>query len=1268
MSRRRWAGAAAMLAVALVVAAGSPRLLHGVQAAAARTAVTAATTPSTPMVAAGGRHTCALNSSGAVRCWGANDNGQLGDGTTISHQRPALVAGLSSGVTAIAAGSAHTCALTTAGGVKCWGSNANGELGDFTQVNRSMPVDVINLTSGVVAISAGDRHTCALLAAGSMQCWGYNVYGEVGNGTSGNLWLGAVDVCASGSGVGCAGGAPLTGIASMAAGGINTCAVTTGGALKCWGGNYSGQLGLGILSDSPLPPGGICPTSAEPNAACISLPTDVPSLQSGIAAVNAGQTACALTTTGGVMCWGLNNVGETGTGIVSPCNPKVPPQPFVICDRPQPEPAAVSGLSSGVAAISGGCALMLTGGVKCWGANVFGQIGDGTTTVRRTPVDVSGLSSGVTSISRGEDAVHHCAAVAAGALKCWGLNSWGQLGAASADTCFIGWPCSLVPVDVRIGADCTGRVDDARGDGLAGALVELRQNGTVLRQTATRRDGAYVLDCAAGADYTVRATLRDGQPGGPLWEVRHTDAATEAAWIEVALSVPAAATTATADLRFSDLFPQITATNVVPHSRLDTLAVIFGSTGDYITWAKSAFAPAFSSPSRPAPVKIFAFSSKTTGAYYSPGLSEIQLGPNATTDRAAENTGSPENGEWHEFGHHLFNVNISDQGFTGTNHNGYQNPDTSDSFGEAVPEFLGTLAWQGIHGGSDSQYDGFGALEPNGWKAWSSDSVAQREELGVLTLLWDLWDRPADTLSTKVVSRDGTHHVAVTYTDTVALPLSILWASMDAMGPADPTVAGFRDALYANTSIPTALKAITVDLDGDGVPDVSQLDVPFLMHGFYSINRNFTAGDATVNEFTIDHAHYHVGDPIGRTDHLDADGAGPGTVLTVRRELPYIPAANLLLNVQDGNGAPLPGATASISVTYPETSTVASFALPLGSGNLHYLELPPYYPGVLAPGDPLPACDPSIDYRVQVAVTVSYNGITSPDHLQFDNCQYLQAIEAAGAGDHALTLTATITTATPTPTASATATSSPAATATATPTATDTPTAVPTATDTPAATSTTTATPTASATPSLTYDVNSTLDAVDARPGDGVCATSTGTCTLRAAVMEAFTHFDPTRINLPAGTYRLTLGPPEGLGEYPAPSRGDLDLSRTTTIVGAGASTTIIDGNGVDRVFESAGVNTISDVTIRGGDAHLSDGTQTVGDAVWVSGGSLALERVVVTANAAGDAAIAVNGALTITDSTIEGNAGGGIRVGNGVLSLLRSSVKDNGGAGIRTE
>ena len=503
------AGAAVMV-IAVIVTGGSPGSLQGARMPAVA-ALVAPPIAATPMVATGGAHTCAVDTTGGVRCWGANYAGQLGDGTTISSQRPALVASLDSGVVAVAAGAAHTCALTVAGGVKCWGRNANGELGDFTQVDRTTPVDVINLTTGVVAISAGDRHTCALLATGGMACWGYNVYGEVGNGTSGNLWLGAVDVCASGSGIGCAGGAALTGVAAISAGGINTCAVTTAGALKCWGGNYSGQLGLGILSDSPLPPGGVCPTSVDPNATCISLPTDVRSLQSGIAAVNAGQTACALTTTGGVTCWGLNNVGETGSGTQSPCNPKVPPQPFQFCDRPQPDPAGVSGLSSGVAAISAGCALMATAGVKCWGDNAFGQVGDGTVTVRTTPVDVAGLSSGVTSIGRGQDAVHRCVAVTAGGLKCWGANSWGQLGATSADTCAFGSSCSLVPLDVTQCVICVEGIvfahqvypDEANW---APVGVQGTIDGNQVRVKATLRD-------QTGTDQAVTVEFRDVDTG-----------------------------------------------------------------------------------------------------------------------------------------------------------------------------------------------------------------------------------------------------------------------------------------------------------------------------------------------------------------------------------------------------------------------------------------------------------------------------------------------------------------------------------------------------------------------------------------------------------------------------------------------------------------------------------------------------------------------------------------------------------------------------------
>jgi alpha-tubulin suppressor-like RCC1 family protein len=137
-------------------------------------------------IAAGMFHTCALLASTAgVRCWGKNDNGQLGDGTTTQRLLPTSVVGLSSSVIAIDAGYYHTCAVLSTGGVQCWGKNDNGQLGDGTTMQRLVPTAVVGLSSIVAVIAAGQAHTCALLAStGGVQCWGSNAYGMLGDGTT----------------------------------------------------------------------------------------------------------------------------------------------------------------------------------------------------------------------------------------------------------------------------------------------------------------------------------------------------------------------------------------------------------------------------------------------------------------------------------------------------------------------------------------------------------------------------------------------------------------------------------------------------------------------------------------------------------------------------------------------------------------------------------------------------------------------------------------------------------------------------------------------------------------------------------------------------------------------------------------------------------------------------------------------------------------------------------------------------------------------------
>jgi alpha-tubulin suppressor-like RCC1 family protein len=137
-------------------------------------------------ISTGGYHTCVVTSAGGMKCWGRNYYGQLGDGTTIDRSTPGDVSGLTSGVMALSADEGHTCALTSASGAKCWGENVYGELGDGTTIQRSTPVSVSGLASGVTALTAGGEHTCALTSVSRAKCWGRNEWGLLGDGTTTN--------------------------------------------------------------------------------------------------------------------------------------------------------------------------------------------------------------------------------------------------------------------------------------------------------------------------------------------------------------------------------------------------------------------------------------------------------------------------------------------------------------------------------------------------------------------------------------------------------------------------------------------------------------------------------------------------------------------------------------------------------------------------------------------------------------------------------------------------------------------------------------------------------------------------------------------------------------------------------------------------------------------------------------------------------------------------------------------------------------------------
>jgi alpha-tubulin suppressor-like RCC1 family protein len=368
-------------------------------------------------IVAGESHACALLANGEVRCWGANADGQLGDGTTTLRNTPAPVCLSGSGAacprvidaTNISAGKNHTCVVRLNGTVLCWGANAQGQLGDGTTTDRPNPVQVCQTTCGfllgsVTNVSAGgsdatDAHTCAVTSVHSAACWGDNSFGQLGDGTTIDRLL-AVTVCVSGSGSGCPN---LSNVNDVAAGATFSCAVMGNGGIKCWGENGSGQLGDGLLVDRTLP-GNVCAGSSGP--ACPPVAT--------AASIDAGDDhACMVSPVlgGSVFCWGVNFAGQIGDGTTT--------------SRTLPTFASAAAAHEVAAGGNHTCMVVASGAVSCWGDNPNGQVGDGTTTDKLSPTTVTGLTN-TRAIAAG--VTLSCALKSDLTTQCWGSNVAGQIG------------------------------------------------------------------------------------------------------------------------------------------------------------------------------------------------------------------------------------------------------------------------------------------------------------------------------------------------------------------------------------------------------------------------------------------------------------------------------------------------------------------------------------------------------------------------------------------------------------------------------------------------------------------------------------------------------------------------------------------------------------------------------------------------------------------------------------------------------------------------
>ena len=451
-------------AILIAIVAGLGTLASTPQAALAASSATglSSLTLSGRQISAGAGQTCTIE-NGAGYCWGRNADGEVGDGNTTNSSVPVPVNanGALNGkiLTQVSAGDEFNCALASTGAAYCWGSNADGQLGDGATIRSTVPIAV--RTSGVLhgltltQVSAAGETACALASTGAAYCWGDNADGQLGDGSLAST---SVPVAVSTSGV--LNGKTLT---QIAVGSDHACALTSTGTAYCWGSDATGGLGNAATTSSSVP---------------VAVSTSgVLASKTLVQITAASGDTCALDSNGAAYCWGDNADGQLGDATT--VNTDVPVTVSIT------GVLAAKTLTQISASDDHTCALDSTGAAYCWGDNANGQLGNASTTTTDVPVTVStsGLLSGrtVTQISAG--AGDTCAVDSRGAIFCWGTDALGQLGNDGI---------SSQDVPVLAGPEAPTDVTASRSNGTATIFWTAPANldtGTLIGYTATASPG-----------------------------------------------------------------------------------------------------------------------------------------------------------------------------------------------------------------------------------------------------------------------------------------------------------------------------------------------------------------------------------------------------------------------------------------------------------------------------------------------------------------------------------------------------------------------------------------------------------------------------------------------------------------------------------------------------------------------------------------------------------------------------------------------------------